>query len=40
VEGAAGQQTNSSPSTLQQPLTPWQQYAQVLLSCSEFMHIE
>ncbi|MFM7058812.1 MAG: DUF1553 domain-containing protein [Planctomycetota bacterium] len=24
----------------QQPLTPWQQYAQVLLSCSEFMHIQ
>jgi hypothetical protein len=40
AEDAAGDRKDGSASALQQPLTPWQQYAQVLLSCSEFMHVE
>jgi mono/diheme cytochrome c family protein len=37
---AARTSTSGNAPALRQPLNPWQQYAQVLLSCSEFMHIE
>ncbi|MFM8476106.1 MAG: PSD1 and planctomycete cytochrome C domain-containing protein [Planctomycetaceae bacterium] len=40
AQAAAGNQQHGNASSPQQQLSPWQQYAQVLLSCSEFMHIE
>ncbi|MEY3172998.1 MAG: hypothetical protein RLZZ436_911 [Planctomycetota bacterium] len=40
ADSSVSQQAVSNAPAPQQPLSPWQQYAQVLLSCSEFMHIE